>query len=513
MLDLTSIEAFCARWNEGEGGGGTGAGPAGGRAESGLGGMGNAGLSGDEAGAEGGGGAAARAPRRCDGIIFLPYTLKQLELSAAGEDRSGFRGQSLTLCEREMLGRFHLINTLLSTLMLLPPGRDIRILNWVSPWYAAGVRRFEEGERAAELSGGANKAASSGSTSGTKSTSTKSRNKSKSGTPAASRPISPPQRSSAPLPISISTSGAATLQFILLLHELQRRLLLLAEADPRPRNPLPGILSNDPTGAAGGARISSVDELVAGGTKGGKYPNINAISICPGFERDGEVWQFIWPSTPTPSASTGASSRASSPGLAAAPLAWLRRAAILLLWPLLGLVLAKSPKSAADQFLWGLLAPLDVRGGCSWVEAVSASSPSPSDDDEGGEQAKVGEKAKAGAAAVKKLPEEDEPGWRGIQPARVYREGRIVNVLPSISLVASSPAGPGAAPAPAAAGSNGEGEKLKVPGPAAPPPWYSAESLLRRWDTWEGRVRRQREWERENPRVKLEEEEGGKKDE
>lgn len=458
--------------------------------------MGNAGISGDEGGAEGGGGAASRAPIRCDGIIFLPYTLKQLELSAAGEDRSGFRGQSLTLCEREMLGRFHLINSLLSTLMLLPPGRDIRILNWVSPWYAAGVRRFEEGERAAELSGAAEKEASSASSVGSKSTSTKNRNKTKSGTSAASRPTSPPQRSSAPLPVSISTSGAATLQFILLLHELQRRLLLLAEADPRPRNPLPGILSNDPTSApGGGARISSVDELVAGGTKGGKYPNINAISICPGFERDGEVWQFIWPSTPS-SPSSSASSRASSPGLTAALLAWLRRAAILLLWPLLGLVLAKSPKSAADQFLWGLLAPLDVRGGCSWVEAVSA----PSDEDVNGED---DPKAKVKASLLRKLPEEDEAGWCGIQPARVYREGRIVNVLPSISLVASSPA----TAVPVAADEGGEKSKVNIPGPAPPPPWFSAESLLRRWDTWEGRVRRQREWEKENPRVELEEEE------
>jgi hypothetical protein len=212
-----------------------------------------------------------------------------------------------------------------------------------------------------------------------------------------------------------------------------------------------------------------VDELVAGGTKGGKYPNINAISICPGFERDGEVWQFIWPSTPA----SGVSSRGSSPGLATAPLAWLRRAAILLLWPLLGLVLAKSPKSAADQFLWGLLAPLDVRGGCSWVEAVSGAS----DDDGAGDETKA--RVKAGAVNVKKLPEEDEPGWRGIQPARVYREGRIVNVLPSISLVATASSPTGATPA-AGSGSEGEkGEKTTIPGPAAPPPWYSAESLLR----------------------------------
>lgn len=495
LQSLTSIEGFVKRWEEGEGGGGVGAGPAGGSMESGIGarsGIPSSGANGSADSGSDGMMPTGRAPRRCDGLVLLPYTLAELD---AGQQQPGPEGRYEAM-ERELLGKFHLVNSLLSSLVLLPPERDIRIVHWISPWYAAGKRRFIDDKlRSSALSSG-----SHGTTATTSATvdqslsmppTLRSRGNSRDAqAPQQQRPKSTgsaPTRSqftSSQSQSTVSTLGSATLTSILLNIELQRRLILLAEADPRPRNPLPGIY--DPGQPS---QISGVDANLAPPIA--RQPNVNVVNICPGFERINDVWQWTWPKSPP--MQPGAAGLTVLPALL---WVWLRRIAVILLWPIIW-TFAKSPKAAVEQFVWAIVAPLNVEGGCQAVVAQTDGAVSDEievvdDDDEQqidaaghekrghafGDNTRVPERGTQKQQKTKRRttfrrrhllprePEEHEPHWRGVQPARLYREGRIVDVFGS-----------------AAMGNEGSGV-----GGSSGPLITEREELTKLWSEWERRV-------------------------
>ncbi|PWN48187.1 hypothetical protein IE53DRAFT_319872 [Violaceomyces palustris] len=231
LQDLNSINTFSSKWNEGDP---TTAGPS--------------------SGGKGG-------PRRIDVMLFMP------------SDEGPYSvGEGIKACEHpevertygeEVLGRFHLINAILPSLLLLPPERDIRIVSVISPWYGAGVSSLT-------LLGA---------------------------------PLEPPQeekkdgeRSKAKMkrayPLSTSEpwriQGAAGLRWYALSRELQRRLQLLAEADHRPRDKLPGI---DPIAI----RPTATESIKKGDLKQVRRSNISVINVCTGFERNCDIISFLSP--------------------------------------------------------------------------------------------------------------------------------------------------------------------------------------------------------------------------
>lgn len=224
ITNLASIEAFAAQWNlgEGKGGavGGVGAGPAGGISGStGLGvGLGNKSEESD-----------TFQPRRVDSVVFMPIDESRHNIGSAPRETS----EGTEYGYAEILGRFHLVNLLLPSLLLLPPHRDIRIISLVSPWYAAGIHRFDL--KNLELEG-----------------------------------------RSFPSFAPWLLDGIHTLLWVALSRELQRRIQLMADADKRPRTKLPGL-----------------DEQ---GKPAGFIPtNVNLINICAGFERGRDVIDYLLP--------------------------------------------------------------------------------------------------------------------------------------------------------------------------------------------------------------------------
>lgn len=348
----------------------------------------------------------SKQPRRVDGLVLLPYPLKEMY------------SRRRTL-EQELLGKFHLINTLLSTLLLLPPERDIRILNWITPWYAAGVQQFLDEQKKAvrdqkEKKQGTGSAESQGNKASRKA---EKRAKAQKASQQTANASEVEDDNTAPPPsLSMSSVGSTALTYLLLTFELQRRLILLAEADPRPRNPLPGILDNNQTKP----KVSSVDALLPPSSTNKNYPNINVVNICPGFERDGEVAQWIWStahrSHPTPL------SRIAS--------AIQTILSTILFYPLL-FIFPKSPKAAAEQFIWGMVAPLNVKSGTDSLlaevdafQTLAKEASATSDDQDHAADAATADQP----LAWLQEPQESEVGWKGIQPGRLYREGAIVKL-------------------------------------------------------------------------------------
>lgn len=238
VTSIASVEAFTTKWNEGQGNsgemGGLGAGPAGDlSASTGMGAIG---------GGRGGGGGnqgqfgSGSSPRKLDTILFMP--LDSTHYSIGDKIRKSREG--LENSHAEILGRFHLINRMLPTLLLLPPHRDVRIISLVSPWYAAGQNSLDLQDLDFEKT--------------TKGINTRF-----------------PSRS----PWSID--GAQTCLWLCLSRELQRRIQVMTDADGRPRTKLPGI---DDEG-----KIST-----------NKITNVNVINICSGFERGRNVLDFLLPS-------------------------------------------------------------------------------------------------------------------------------------------------------------------------------------------------------------------------
>lgn len=383
-LSLSSISAFTKKWNEGDT---ATAGPSGG----------------------GRGGA-----RRVDIVLFLP--LEEASYSVGEGRKETFDAGVERAHGADVLARFHLLNALLPSLLLLPPDRDIRLVNVVSPWYAAGVgalstddpdwrtRRFPSGD---------------------------------------------PWRA----------QGAAALHWTALTRELQKRLQLLADADTRPRTKLPGI---DPQ-----APMPTAQKLAV---QARRPANVVALNVCTGFERNAHVLPYILPSRPTTrpalrkeetdetteekeqvetigsdsatrekseqdaaerlraaidprrprgkaadrsSASPNSQTTASADSLRAAldatpyvPLrtrlfSLLRYALVVVLWPPIWLF-AKSPSAAAQMIVFAVCAPIDR-------EAVIRM-------ETGQDETRVAEMTRKST----------DPEWKGLIPGEMYRDGKLV---------------------------------------------------------------------------------------
>ncbi|WFD43274.1 hypothetical protein MPSI1_001935 [Malassezia psittaci] len=75
---------------------------------------------------------------RLDTILFLPTDEAVYKVGSRYEQTANVYQDSDQCVERvymyEVLGRFHLVNSLLPSLLLMPPNRDIRIVSVISPW-------------------------------------------------------------------------------------------------------------------------------------------------------------------------------------------------------------------------------------------------------------------------------------------------------------------------------------------------------------------------------------------
>ncbi len=294
---------------------------------------------------------------RLDAMIFLP--LQDCTYSAGeGLQRVGKTDAhpGHELAHAEIAARYHFVQSMLSILLMLPPDRDIRIISAISPWHPAGLAAFDAQDpdwitRARERF-----------------------------------PAWQPW----------CATGAASLRWLALSAELQRRIQLLAEADNRPRGPLPAV---DPMGTA---KMRDAEE-VQGLTK--KRANINVINVCVGFERNNDILAYLLPpAQPEPAlsledivATQHAQQEAEGEGgeekvSTAAELSeelkasldprrkmevprnpfraemararygaastLVRYALAVLLWPLVWLF-AKAPGRAANGITWALVAPIE----------------------------------------------------------------------------------------------------------------------------------------------------------
>lgn len=238
VTSLASVEAFAAQWNLGEGkgsaAGGIGAGPAGGLS-------GSTGLGSTGGGQQPNGGESeATAPRRIDALIFLPLDDTRHSIGDGPRETD----EAIEVGYAEVLGRFHLVNLLLPSILLLPPHRDVRIISLVSPWYAAGVAD-------ARLDNLDLKGSTSAATKGSRTR----------------FPSHSPWR----------IDGAQSLKWLALSRELQRRIQLMADADKRSRTKLPGI---DDRGRPIGVTPT----------------NVNLVNVCAGFERGRDMLDYLLPS-------------------------------------------------------------------------------------------------------------------------------------------------------------------------------------------------------------------------
>ena len=191
----------------------------------------------------------AEGVRRLDSLLFLPPTRDELERVQLGnspvDGRKRGKQRSEAIYQLHVLARFHLVNSLLSSLLVLPREREIRIVSVLSPYYAAGLHHFDVLSSASS---------SSSTTSITASKNAKTKGKGKTATAAVE-----PKSALQTLSESSYTAlvGAASLRWHALTTELQRRLDLLAEADPRPRTKLPGIDVQHATTTNGAAPSSA----------------------------------------------------------------------------------------------------------------------------------------------------------------------------------------------------------------------------------------------------------------
>ncbi|CBQ73531.1 conserved hypothetical protein [Sporisorium reilianum SRZ2] len=305
----------------------------------------------------GGGEKQGAGVRRLDALLFLPPSRDELRSVRSVQRRRE------AIYQLHVLAQFHLVNSLLSSLLLQPPERELRVVSVVSPFYAAGVSHFDvlaNSTRSATSKGGSSK---------------------KSTTPKA-------QLQALSESSYTALIGAASLRWHALTVELQRRVDLLAEADPRPKTKLPGIDIPTPTPTST-SRPDSIQAQAA--TRMRRHSNISTLSVCTGFERSHDIIETFLPPV-------------ADDGILSTLRAVVRFVALLVLWPVVWL-LAKSPATAADSIVWATtrhLEPLSAR-----LERVLASLSS------------------GDAQQVRK--------WQDhLVPAEMYREGRIVRPqLPS----------------------------------------------------------------------------------
>lgn len=272
---------------------------------------------------------------RLDTLLFLPsdaaaYKVGTPRRATANAYRDADRHVEHTYMH-EVLGRFHLVNALLPSLLLMPANRDVRIVSVVSPWYAAGLAEFD---RVAQPVQGAQ--------------------------PRVYQPW--------------TLLGAASLHWIVLASELQRRVNLLAEADTRPRSKLPDLEVDDMTTVPVGTLQCKQQRS-----------HIASVMVCPGFERATQLSAFLGTVHPL-----GAH-------LLHSLVLWVL---FLVYYPFFWLF-GKSASKGADATVWGVTARL-----ASHVHAVA---PKAQDD---------------ALAPSEHLNEARQ--WPGIEPGRLYREGKVV---------------------------------------------------------------------------------------
>lgn len=272
---------------------------------------------------------------RLDTVLFLPVDEGAYKIGVPKQPSTNACKGSDSHIERtymyEVLGRFHLVNALLPSLLLMPPNRDVRIVSVVSPWYAAGLAEFDT----------------------------------------VAQPI---QGTQARVFQPWTLLGAASLRWIVLASELQRRLDLLSEADTRPRTKLPGL------------DVEDVTTVPVGSLKGTKQrSHISSVMVCPGFERSSQLTTFFGTVRPFLE----------------------HRVHSLVLWVLLALLyplfwlFGKSASKGADAAVWGVTARM-----------ASAFYPT----------------APQAAGDILSPHDKHEPmqQWPGVEPGRLYREGKIV---------------------------------------------------------------------------------------
>lgn len=314
--------------------------------------------------------------RRLDALLFLPPTRAELDRvqlapSHAQAEQRQNKTRTDAIYQLHVLARFHLVNSLLSSLLVLPRDREIRIVSVVSPYYAAGLTHFDVLTSGSAGAGGAAKT-------------TKGKAK-------ASPPNAHQQRGTLAVMAETSYSalvGAASLRWHALTVELQRRLDLLAEADPRPRTKLPGIEVQQ---AASTTRSFAAEHQKASQHMR-QHSNITIINVCPGFERHTDILETLLPAPAQPTASIYQFVRS-----------LLRWTLLLVIWPVVWL-LTKSPATAADSIVWATTRKLESP--TSRYHRILSSL----------------------SNTNKPTPDETQfrPWHHGLVPAELYREGRIV---------------------------------------------------------------------------------------
>lgn len=355
--------------------------------------------------------------RRLDALLFLPPAREQLDRVqlVGAQQYQGKTRRCDAIYQLHVLSRFHLVNSLLSSLLVLPPDREIRIVSVLSPFYAAGLNHFDILPTAA----GASPEPSS-----------KAKGKGKS---------SPSMSSSAATLKSLSESsysaliGAASLRWHALTIELQRRVDLLAEADPRPRTKLPGIDVQQASAQASGTTGSATAQEKAS-QRMRQHSNISIVNVCPGFERNTDIIETFFPA-PSPSKSSpptrpesASKQNGTNKSKAATILEHeldqrdtspssgfdllftirlvLRFILLILIWPIVWL-LSKSPATAAESLVWATTRKLESHA-ARYQRILSSLTPQPKPD-------------------PKKWEEKELRRWEDdLVPGEIYREGRIV---------------------------------------------------------------------------------------
>ncbi|PKI84507.1 hypothetical protein MVES_001724 [Malassezia vespertilionis] len=183
---------------------------------------------------------------RLDTILFLPHDAVTYKVGArlrGSCNKTAHDANTSAECTYVMnvLAPFHLINSMLPSLLLMPPNRDVRIVSMISPWYAAGLPELD----------------------------------------AVVQPIG--ESNTRPVYQPWTYWGSNTLHWIVLAKELQRRVNLLAEADTRPRTKLPGLEVEDTITVQGGTI----------GEQRAQPSHISSLLVCPGFERDSQLSVFF----------------------------------------------------------------------------------------------------------------------------------------------------------------------------------------------------------------------------
>lgn len=157
---------------------------------------------------------------RLDTVLFLPMPEGSTPMGSSPDQSYLYN----------VLGPFHLVESLLPSLQQQPLSRDVRIVSAISPWYAAGMARFDSVMKTN------------------------------------SRAVFEPW----------TFTGASSLHWIILAKEWQRRFDMIASADQRPRTRVPGMDAEEDS-----APVSA------------RRSHISSVLVCPGFEISSQLSVFF----------------------------------------------------------------------------------------------------------------------------------------------------------------------------------------------------------------------------